>query len=264
MKELAEQIASWLKDYAVNAGAEGYVVGLSGGVDSATAAALAVKGLGKDRVYGVIMPCHSDPLDQMLARQVAEWLDIDYHTTVLDFSYTALMSACLVPTREKRAQMQLAAANAKARMRMIVLYTQANTNNLLVLGTGNKTECLLGYFTKYGDGGVDVLPLGDLYKTEVWQLAKELGVPQQIIDRPPTAGLWEGQTDEEEIGMSYAEMDNLLIRRQAQPHRELLEMSPDISEKEQLVMKLMEQARHKLQMPPIFRRVSVGNGVGNG
>jgi len=240
MKELAEQIASWLKDYAVNAGAEGYVVGLSGGVDSATAAALAVKGLGKENVFGVMMPCHSDPMDQTFARMVTDWLDIDYFTITLDLPFTTLASTMPIALWGK--DRKVIEGNMKARMRMTTLYTVARGFNYLVLGTGNKTECLLGYFTKYGDGGVDVLPLGDLYKTEVWELARELGVPQQIIDRPPTAGLWEGQTDEEEIGATYKQMDTWLQGEQM-----------DVEWAVRFTL-LESAAKHKLEMPPIFRR----------
>jgi NAD+ synthase len=239
---LQEQIAHWLGTYLASADADGFVLGLSGGVDSATTAALAVRAVGPESVLAVILPCHSQSADARLARQMAEKFVIPTVTVSLDGAFEALIENL------PRTQHRLAAANIKPRLRMTTLYYLAQTYNYLVLGSGNKTELMVGYFTKYGDGGVDLLPLGDVYKTEVWELARELGVPQQIIERPPSAGLWPGQTDEGELGITYRELDRVLIamERGETPH-----VAPATLEE---VRRLIANSQHKRAMPPIFER----------
>ena len=202
MKQTIERISAWLRDKVIESGAQGLVVGLSGGIDSACTAALAQRAVGK-QVLGVLMPCYSAPADAEYARMAAEAFGLETVTVELGPVYDALMAA--LPAAEG-----LAPANIKPRLRMTTLYYLAATRNYLVAGTGNKSELLVGYFTKYGDGGVDLEPLGNLYKTEVRELARALGVPQPIIDRPPTAGLWPDQTDESEMGLTYAELDATL------------------------------------------------------
>ncbi len=232
----ANNIARWLRDYCDNHGKNGYVVGLSGGVDSATAAALAVRGIGRSKVLGVLMPCHSVEEDLLLGARAVSWLGIQRGQVDLAPVYDSMVC---IGSAVPHAARPLAEANIKPRLRMIVLYYLAGALDLLVLGTGNKTELELGYFTKYGDGGVDVLPLGNLYKTQVWELAEYLGVPQEIIDRPPSAGLWEGQTDEGELGYSYKVLDGVL-------RRHIVE-GPVFD----LVAALRADAQHKLNMPPM-------------
>ncbi len=184
------------------AGAKGAVVGMSGGVDSSVAAILCKRALA-DEVLGVIMPCNSDPTDEEHAHLVAELLDIRTQTVDLGSVFDLLLS--VLP-----ADGQLAVANVKPRLRMLTLYFFSNLLDYLVVGTGNKSELMMGYFTKYGDGAADILPLGGLLKTQVRQLAQELGVPSEIVAKPPSAGLWTGQTDEGELGISYAELDPVL------------------------------------------------------
>ncbi len=202
MEQVAERTSRWLREYVSAAGAKGLVVGLSGGVDSACTAALAKRAVG-EAVLGVLMPCHSDPVDAEYARLVAQALDIETLTVDLGPVYDGLVAA-LPPAG------RMATANLKPRLRMAALYCLAAERRYLVAGTGNKSELMVGYFTKYGDGGVDLEPLGGLYKREVWELARFLGVPQPVIDRPPTAGLWLGQTDEGEMGISYQDLDATL------------------------------------------------------
>lgn len=238
---LPDQIARWLRERLAAAGADGFVVGLSGGVDSSTAAALAVRAVGPERVLGVLMPCHSQPEDGRLAQKVADTFGIPTVTVDLTVAYDKLME--LLPPSDH----PLAAANIKPRLRMITLYYLAQSHNYLVLGAGNRTELEVGYFTKYGDGGVDLLPLGGLYKTQVWELARELGVPQEVIDRPPTAGLWPGQTDEGEMGITYRELDRVL-RAIAAGDTEGIE--PDTLNK---VQEMIRRSAHKRAMPPIFQ-----------
>ena len=218
----AKAIADWLCQRVTGAGARGLVVGLSGGIDSAVVVPLSQMAT-PGQVVGVIMPCHSDPRDEADARLVAEHfglavLRIDLGPAYDQFVKTARaalneLPSDLVPAADEgvadlRGRMPL--ANVKPRLRMTALYFVANSLNYLVAGTGNRAELTIGYFTKYGDGGVDLLPIGGLLKTEVRAMARELGVPQPIIDKPPSAGLWLGQTDEEEMGFTYAELERYL------------------------------------------------------
>lgn len=201
--EIADRISLWIRERVKEAGAEGAVVGLSGGVDSSTAAVLAKRALG-DRMLGLIMPCHSDPTDVEHAKLVATKFDIKTEYVDLTPVFDCLMGALPPGGR-------LARGNLKPRLRMSTLYYFANNLHYLVMGTGDKSELTIGYFTKYGDGGVDILPIGDLLKTQVRKLAKELGVPDEIIAKPPSPGLWEGQTGEGEIGIAYEELDKILL-----------------------------------------------------
>ncbi len=239
---LSDQIVAWLREQLTTAAADGFVFGLSGGVDSATAAALAVRAVGHGQVLAALMPCHSQPEDARLAHLVAGTFGIPTVTVELDGACDALM-ASLPPSDHP-----LAAANIKPRLRMIALYYLAQSRNYLVLGSGNRTELAVGYFTKYGDGGVDLLPLGGLYKTQVWELARELGVPREVIERPPTAGLWPGQTDEGEMGITYQELDRVL---QALEAGDLADIEPATLRK---VQRMVARSAHKRAMPPIFHK----------
>ena len=235
----SDQIVAWLQEQVTAAGADGFVVGLSGGVDSATAAALAVRAVGAEQVLAALLPCHSQPKDARLGRLVAETFDIPIVTVSLDSAFEALMDA--LPPSDDR----LPSANVKPRLRMTALYYLAQSHNYLVLGSGNKTELLVGYFTKHGDGSADLLPLGALYKTEVWELAHELGVPQEVVERPPSAGLWPGQTDEGEMGISYEALDRVLAAIEA---GETEDIDPATLEK---VQAMIANSAHKRAMPPV-------------
>jgi NAD+ synthase len=202
VEQTAMQIIAWLREKVRAAGAKGLVVGLSGGVDSACTAALAKRAMGEE-VLGVLMPCDSSPEDADYAHLAAQALKIETITVDLGSVYDAFLQV-LPPAGE------LAAANIKPRLRMAVLYYLAAANQYLVAGTGNKSESMVGYFTKYGDGGVDLEPLGELYKWQVLELARWLGVPRPIVERPPSAGLWAGQTDEGEMGITYQVLDATL------------------------------------------------------
>jgi NAD+ synthase len=212
----AERIAGWLQEQAASAGARGFVFGLSGGVDSAVVARLCHLAA-PPHALGALLPCYSHPDDEAHARQVAETFGFPLVRVDLDNTYDALSAALLDATKGLQRQpgaidikQQLPEANVKPRLRMAALYFIANALNYLVAGTGNRSEITLGYYTKYGDGGVDLLPIGGLLKSEVRSLAAELGVPQAIIDRPPTAGLWMGQTDEDEMGFTYDALERYL------------------------------------------------------
>jgi len=234
---VAQQISQWMQERVDEASAQGIVLGLSGGVDSAVVAGLARRAVGKN-VLGVLMPCHSQPLDAELAHLAAEAFGIETMTVDLGPVYDTFVAA--LPEGST-----LARANLKPRLRMATLYYVANARNYLVAGTGNKAELMVGYFTKHGDSGVDMLPLGDLYKQQVWELAREIGVPQPIIDRPPTAGLWPGQTDEGEIGMTYVALDAILA---ALAEGQEPDAGPDDVAQ---VRHMIAASAHKRVMPPI-------------
>jgi NAD+ synthase len=222
MSTRSPEIIAWMRQRLAVAGSDGFVVGLSGGLDSAVVIRLAQ--LASDgKVVGVIMPCHSDPQDEADARLVARHFEVPTIRVDLAPAYDQLtgdfkgaMSGLphatqLTPasaTADPRSRLPL--ANVKPRLRMTTLYYVANTMNYLVAGTGNRCEMTIGYFTKYGDGGVDLLPIGRLLKSDVRDTALELGVPEPIITKAPSAGLWLGQTDEHEMGFTYADLENYL------------------------------------------------------
>jgi NAD+ synthase len=199
------KIIVWIKQKIKDSGAKGIVLGLSGGIDSAVVAALAKEAVGKDNLLVLFMPCHSHAQDLKDARLVAHQLGLKSKLVDLSSTYDNFMK--ILP-----GAVSLARGNLKPRLRMSTLYYFANKLNYLVCGTGNKSELLVGYFTKYGDGGVDILPIADLFKRQVRRLAKELKIPQGIITKPPTAGLWNGQTDEVEMGIAYDDLDDILDR----------------------------------------------------
>lgn len=219
----SKDIAAWLRDRMTQAGARGLVVGLSGGVDSAVVARLCQ--MATPQVVAAILPCHSDPQDERDARLVADHFGITAVRINLAPSYDALVTeleaavaqlpadlAAAAPPEATDIKARVPLANVKPRLRMTALYFLANTLNHLVAGTGNRSELTIGYFTKHGDGGVDVLPIGGLLKSEVRDLATELGVPAPIVEKPPSAGLWLGQTDEDEMGFTYAELEKHIVR----------------------------------------------------
>ena len=212
----AETIASWLRDRAASAGSRGFVFGLSGGIDSAVVARLCQMAT-PQRVVGVMLPCYSHPQDEEDARLVASTFSFPVVRVELGPTFDALTDSLQhaikgLPTHVDSVDIkqQLPEANIKPRLRMASLYFIANSLNYLVAGTGNRSELTLGYFTKYGDGGVDVLPIGGLFKSEVRALARDLGVPKRVITKPPTAGLWVGQTDEAEMGFTYEMLEAYL------------------------------------------------------
>ena len=204
-KDIKFKLTTFIKERVEKAGAKGAVIGLSGGLDSSTAAFLCTEALGAGRVLGVSMPEAgvTDPHDVADARNMANKLGIDFR--VVDITPAVL--GVRANLTDFRPIALLPAANIKPRVRMTILYYYANLLNRLVVGCGNRSETRAGYLTKYGDGAADLLPLGCLYKTQVKQLAAHLGVPKQIINKVPSAGLWRGQTDEAELGLPYEKID---------------------------------------------------------
>jgi NAD+ synthase len=247
MSDRAESIVRWLRTRLADSGARGFVIGLSGGVDSAVVAALCQQAV-PTRTLGVLLPCYSHPQDEHDARLVADALKMAVVRVDLGPAYDALNEAFGHAVKGLPTQVhvpdikqQMPGSNVKPRLRMASLYFFANSLNYLVAGTGNRSEITLGYFTKYGDGGVDLLPIGHLFKSEVRTLARELGVPAPVIEKPPTAGLWMGQTDEAEMGFTYDDLE-----------RYLKEGAPAVPE---TVAKRIEELRrtseHKRALPPM-------------
>lgn len=206
MEELSGKIVLWIREKVTGAGRKGVVVGMSGGIDSSVTAVLCQRAF-PETTLGVIMPCHSDELDEIYARLVADKFGIAIRKITLDEVFDTLLKILPEP---QTAVSRWAEANLKPRLRMTVLYYLANCLDYLVVGSSNRSELSVGYFTKYGDGGVDLIPLGNLVKGEVRGLALYLGIPGEIIEKPPSAGLWSGQTDEDELGITYTELDHYL------------------------------------------------------
>lgn len=230
-------LLDWTRRQVADAGAKGGVVAISGGIDSAVVAHLLARAL-PGRALGVLMPCHSQPEDLEDGLLVCRSAGIEAVTVNLDRAYDTLL-ATLSESGEGTA---VAVANVKPRLRMNAIYYQAACRDAVVFGTGNRSELEVGYFTKYGDGGVDFLPLGGYLKHEVRRLARLLEVPEQIITRTPSAGLWAGQTDEGEMGISYEQLDAFLATGAG---------GVELAER---IEGMRRRARHKLSMPPVFPR----------
>lgn len=257
---LAARISDWLREQIGNIGADRFVLGLSGGIDSAVVAGLCAKAVGPDRVLGVIMPSASNPDDEVEAKKVADAFGI--RTMRIDLTDPANTVFASMPETESlfgdvlgedlpediTARSVLARANVRPRLRMITLYYLANLTRGVVVGTGNKSELMIGYFTKYGDGGVDLFALTDLYKYEVRAVARVIGVPESVINRPPSAGLWEGQTDEHEIGLTYEVLDTTL---QAIESGDTSGIDVAVLDK---VQRMISTTSHKRTSAPSFKR----------
>ena len=207
IKREIEKCELFIKNVFQYKGFNNAIIGISGGIDSAVIAALCCKALGPENVHGFLLPCGTQP-DIKDSHLICDQLCIEHKVIDINNAVEALI-------RLDQSVMEFDATrvgNIKARTRMIVLYDQSAKYNGLVVGTSNLTELMLGYFTLHGDGACAIEPIGHLYKTEIKQVAVELGIPQQIIDKAPSAGLWEGQTDEEQIGASYETIDYVLKR----------------------------------------------------
>jgi NAD+ synthase len=242
VNELKKEIKYFLND-------KNAIIGISGGIDSAAVAALCVEAVGKDRVIGIQMPYGNQSTED--GTILMKHLDIDFgDNSVINIKLIVDVFSEELTMIENT---KLTNGNIRARVRMSLLYAIAGGSNGMVMGTGNKTEILLGYFTKYGDGGVDVEVIGNLYKTEIFELARYMKLPECIINKAPSAELWEGQTDENEIGMTYKEMDGILRGIEF-----IDEYGVDISdeliskygkEKIDILLKKVKDSKHKREMP---------------
>jgi NAD+ synthase len=246
--ESVDVIHSFIKQKIEEAKAEGVVIGLSGGLDSAIVAKLCADALGPKKVLALIIPDTTTPEEDIKdALGFATKLGIEYR--VIDISemvegFKSLLSPLELDDK--------ALGNIKARCRMIVLYIHANLSNKVVMGTSNKSELLTGYFTKFGDGGADFSPIGDLYKTQILELAKAIEIPENIINKPPSASLWEGQTDESELNIQYQLLDRILMGIELRLDAKDIAEKVGVEETEVLrILDMVEKNVHKRKMPLI-------------
>jgi NAD+ synthase len=250
-----EHIVSFVADLVDSAGADGAVIGLSGGIDSTLTAHLAVDALGAANVHGLVMPSDVNTEGNMTdAERVAEMLDISYDVIDINPIVDAFVDAYPAEDTETRLDddLQMAAGNVRVRTRAVLNYFVANAENRIVLGTGNRSEALAGYYTKYGDQAVDCNPIGNLYKQQVRQLAAHVGVPADLVTKTPSAEMWLGQTDEEEMGLSYDTLDAILALHVDGPlSKSATVRKLGVTEAQvDRVVELYERSEHKRHMPP--------------
>lgn len=246
-EKVVDEIHEFLQNYLEETGADGYVIGVSGGLDSSVTAKLAVDAVGPEKVYAWVMPAaSSDPENMKDARELCQNLGLNFREVDIQEAVDDFTETVPIDTGETTE------GNVQARVRMIYEYMDANENNLLVLGAGNKTEIKIGYFTKYGDGAVDVRPIADLYKTEVKELAEYIGLDRKFIEKQPTAGLWEGQTDEGELGATYSTIDTIMekILERGLSVEEISEETGIEEEKVKRFKEMYEKSGHKRKEPP--------------
>jgi NAD+ synthase len=243
-EELKNRIVRWLGDYVVEHNIKSFVVGISGGIDSSVVSTLCAEtGLS---TYVISMPLNQITNQADLSNLHREFLAKKYQNVTplnvdLSTTYSQFLKASEFWLGAEYVSNKLALANTKSRLRMVTLYQVAGSVGGIVVGTGNKVEDYgVGFYTKYGDGGVDIAPIADLYKTEVWELGKHLGVDQRIIDAQPTDGLWEdGRTDENQIGASYAELEDA--------------MENGTGSAVEILAKFNSQNKHKMNPIPTFK-----------
>ncbi|BDB99166.1 NAD(+) synthetase [Saccharolobus caldissimus] len=248
-KAVTDYIIERLREYLEFSRKDGGIVGVSGGIDSAVTATLLAKAT--DNFFILLMPSSSTPkVDLEDSFTIVKMLKAENKYKLINIDEIVKLFGDNVETNDK-----LILGNIKARTRMILLYAYAQKLNYLVVGTGDKSELLLGYFTKYGDGGVDVLPIGDLYKTQVRMLGKCLGLPERIVTKPSSPALWEGQTAEGELGIDYETIDSILYLRfdEMRSENEISEMLGLPLDVIKRVDRLVKTSQHKRLPPEIFR-----------
>ena len=240
LKEYLVEIEKFLQDYLEKSHCKSYVLGLSGGVDSSLVAAIARKAVGKDKLYCYAIDIDSNKADIEDAKEVAKQLDLNLEVINLSKTYHRYLKDL-----KGKDFIRLTKSNLKVRMRMVALFAYAQEHSGLVLGTDNMDERYVGYFTKYGDGAADVLPIVHLTKAEVRQAAEIYGVSKALALRVPSAGLFEGQTDEGEMGVSYADLDAFLLGK---------EIAPEAKAKIEHMHAVSEHKRVDIPTPAPFKR----------
>ncbi len=249
-KKLSTEIIDWMYDYAVSNSINAFVIGVSGGIDSAVSSILSAKtGL---PVYALGMPIHQKEEQENLSDLHLEWLQKNFGNVILQ-KYN--LSEVFESFKNEMGEFGInshALANTRSRLRMVTLYQVATSVGGVVVGTGNKVEDYgIGFYTKYGDGGVDIAPIADLYKTEVWQLGKSLGIDQRIIEAKPTDGLWDdGRTDEDQIGTSYEMLEWVMEKG---INEDSMFLSEDQINAIKIYKKFNNQNKHKMISIPTFK-----------
>jgi len=246
-KEISIIIKDFIKTYVENSGCKSIVLGLSGGIDSAVTALLCSSAIGRENTKCVFLPDGTTPyLDIKHQELFVKKFDLLCEKKDISSIVITMERKCIVKPNE------YALANIKARTRMILLFEYANMIKSLVCGASNKSEILVGYFTKYGDSGVDIMPIGDLYKTQVWKLAEYLKIPGELISKPPTAGLIRGQTDEKELKLGYKDLDKILTGlEQKMDIDEIVNIAGVKKSEVERVKKMRIRSQHKRRMPLI-------------
>ena len=234
------EIEKFLKEYFESSHMDSYVLGLSGGVDSSLVAAIARKAVGKDKLYCYAIDVESNPDDIKDAKEVAKQLDVNVEVVNLTDTYHSYLESL-----KGKEFIRLTKSNLKVRMRMVALFAYAQEKKGLVLGTDNADERYVGYFTKYGDGAVDLLPICHLTKSEVREACKFYGLDEELSNRVATAGLFEGQTDEDEMGIAYKDLDDYLLGK---------EIDPKAKERIEYLHKISEHKRVPIPEPIPFKR----------
>lgn len=244
-EKIISEIQIWIKDYVENSHSNGIIIGISGGIDSAVTSALCLNALGKDQVLGLSLPCKSLQEDNKDVNMLAKEIGLK----LIEFDLSEVYEKFLKTMNSQIEGNKVAEGNVKARLRMVSWYYVGQSKwNRLIAGTSNRTEIAIGYFTKYGDGATDFKPIGDLYKCEVVEIAKILKIPKKIIEKPPSAGLWEGQTDEKEIGLSYELLDEIIYHIDYN-----LSLKKFEEEDVKKVKQMIKSSEHKRNPPPIFK-----------
>lgn len=247
-EEMKQKIARFIEDYVAKTKAKGVVLGMSGGIDSSTNGALTALAIGGNKTYGLLMPEKEteNRIDINHAQQIARQFKIK--TTLIDI--TRVLDSLYETIPDFEPSNLKAKGNLKARTRMMLLYYYANSKDLIVAGSSDKSETMIGYYTKFGDIAADITPQQDLYKTQVRQLAKHIGIAEAIINKPSTPALWPNQTAEKEIGITYEKLDLVLYGL------EHFMETPRIAEQLLLPIKIVESikrrwlnAEHKRRMP---------------
>lgn len=236
------EIQAFIQDYLKKSHQKGYVLGISGGIDSALVAALTTKAVGRDKLFALLMPIDSEKCDVEYGLELCHKFAIPYEVVDLSEPYHQLIAKFDLEDSSAKA---IALNNTKVRLRMVTLYAYAQARNALVLGTDNADEIHVGYFTKYGDGAADLVPISRLTKREVYQASQMLGVPDSIIKRVPTAGLFSGQTDEGELGVTYEQLDRYLLGKEVPPH---------VAKRIAFLHRISEHKRKKIPRPKKFVR----------
>lgn len=244
-KKLIEEIVQWLRQQVENSHSKGLLVGVSGGVDSAVVANL-IKLACPNNSLGVILPIHSSQNSVNDGKILIEQCKIESVTLDMSDEHTSILNKAMQELKNvgiyKEPYLQMTDANLRARMRMSALYALANNLGYMVVGTDNADETYTGYFTKYGDGGVDILPLKEIFKSEVYKMGEILGVPESILKKAPSADLWANQTDEKEMGVSYPTIEKYIKGEKVS------------AEDEKIILNLHNKSEHKRVALPYYKR----------